>query len=84
MTNTNLVATILFATNSVTSLHPSGDEKVRTETVVALVTVPGWTTNVVKISTNTTRWVWCEEPLKPERRPLDVKDLPPMPPKVIK
>lgn len=74
---TNLIATILFLTNIVETLEPSGDSKVRTETIVAVVMVPGWLTNSVPVSTNTTRWVWSQSPMKLERTPLDVRDQPP-------
>lgn len=80
-TNITLVATVLFSTNVVESLHPSGEEKLRTESVFAVVTVPGWSTNVVGISTNSTRYAWCEIPLKLMRDPLTQTHLPPpMPP----
>lgn len=79
MTNLVAIATIALSTNAVESLHPSGNEKVRVETVVALVTVPGWTTNSVNVSTNVTRFVWATAPLKPERKPLEHPDLPPLP-----
>lgn len=80
---TNLIATILFLTNILETLDTSGDSKVRTETIVAVVMVPGWLTNTVPVSTNSTRFVWTQSPMKLERKPLEVRDAPPLPPGII-
>lgn len=79
MTNLTLVATVLFSTN-VVMFYPSSEERLKTESVFATVTVPGWVTNTVGISTNTTRYAWCEVPLKMARDPLSIRYSPPMPP----
>ena len=52
MTNLIAIATIMFSTNIVESLHPSGDSKIRVEVGMATVNVPGYLTNVITLSTN--------------------------------
>lgn len=78
---TNVIATIIFATNVVNSFHPSGDSKVQTTTVERTVVVPGVITNVANVSTNVKFFIMTPVPEKPQRRPLELRDgAPPLPP----
>lgn len=82
MTNivTNLVATIVLSTNITEApLDLSNESKVQVAVGVATVTVPGWLTNAISLSTNRTfyRMSWVVVPR--ERRPLDIKDIPQLP-----
>lgn len=84
ITNLFAIATILLSTNIVEHVSPSGESKVRVETAVATIAVPGWMTNTMGLSTNTTRYVWCEVRPRPERNPLGISDFPPLPPALPK
>lgn len=85
---TNLIASAVLATNLLVSVSPSQRELKLTETVVATVAVPGWTTNTVMRSTNemyfaltnAPNYVWVELNLKQARNPLAIQDRPPLPP----
>lgn len=84
---TNLVAitllTITIVTNNIVSLHPSGEEKHVTPVVVSthIYEIQGQRyTNEVRVTNATVRLVWCEVPIKCDRKPLGVVDAkPPMP-----
>lgn len=83
---TNLVAIVVLLTNSIVSLDPDNETKHITRIVSVKHSVSyvwnGQTNTVstnIPISTNHTRMVWCEVPLKIEREPLGSRDKPPMP-----
>jgi hypothetical protein len=67
-----VIAHVCFSTNITEILHPSGNQKVRTEIAVATVIVPGYLTNTVMLSTNRTVLEW--RPVPTGRRPLEAKN----------
>lgn len=79
---TNFVAmTMILVTNVVADFRPpSGEQKFLTTVISLQYTACTnnfcWTTNI-PISTNVSRWVWCQVPLHDDRDPLSIPDPPP-------